>query len=161
MRRLYDADTVSRWQDVIDAEPDFAARVEALFQARKHKTLATLRRDGAPRISGTETAFEDGEVWMGMMPGSMKARDLARDPRLALHSPSVDAPPGNDAGWVGEAKIAGRGVSVERSLDGGPPATWIRVDVNEVVYTHLDAAAQNLVVEAWHTDRGLETHLVQ
>jgi hypothetical protein len=152
---------VSRWQDVVDAAPEFAGRVQELFQARKHKTLATLRRDGSPRISGTESQFEDGEVWLGMMPGSMKALDLARDSRMAMHSPSVDAPPGNDAGWVGEAKIAGHGLAVERSVDGGPPATWIRVDITEVVYTHLDAAAQNLVIEAWHPGRGLETRTRQ
>src|SRR5205809_330300 len=106
-----------RWQEVVAAEPEFAARVEGLFQARKHKTLATLRRDGSPRISGTETQFESGDLWMGMMPGSMKARDLERDARLALHSPSVDAPPGNDAGWPGEAKIAGRGEFVLREVE--------------------------------------------
>jgi len=148
---------VSRWQEVVDAAPEFAARVEALFQARKHKTLATLRSDGSPRISGTETTFEDGDLWMGMMPGSLKAQDLARDPRLALHSPSVDAPPGNDAGWAGEAKIGGRGESVARSVDGGPPATWIRVDVNEVVVTSLDPTADHLVIQSWHPGRGLET----
>jgi len=152
---------VSRWQDVVDAQPAFAARVLELFQSRKHKTLATLRRDGSPRISGTETQFENGDLWLGMMPGSMKALDLARDSRMALHSPSVDAPPGNDAGWAGEAKIAGHGVTVERQMGEGPPATFIRVDITEVVHTHLDAAAQNLVIEAWHPGRGLETHLRQ
>ncbi|HEY1296228.1 MAG TPA: pyridoxamine 5'-phosphate oxidase family protein, partial [Chloroflexota bacterium] len=83
---------MSRWQDVVDTAPEFADRAQRLFQARKHKTLATLRSDGSPRISGTETQFADGDVWLGMMPDSLKARDLRRDPRLALHSPSVDAP---------------------------------------------------------------------
>jgi hypothetical protein len=152
---------MSRWQDVVDAAPEFAERTRALFQARKHKTLATLRRDGSPRISGTETVFEDGDLWLGMMPESLKARDLQRDPRLALHGPSVDAPPGNDAGWSGEAKIAGLGVPVERSFDGGPPATWIRVDITEVVITSLDPTADHLVIEAWHPGRGLETHTRQ
>src|ERR1051326_5281638 len=147
---------MSSWSDIVREVPEFARRVEELFQSRKHKTLATLRKDGSPRISGTETQFEQGELWMGMMPGSMKALDLQRDPRLALHSPSNDAPPGNDAGWLGEAKIAGRGISVERSVDGGPPATWIKVDITEVVWTHLDPAAKYLVVESWHPDRGLE-----
>jgi hypothetical protein len=41
-------------------------------------TLATLRRDGSPRISGTEVEFTDGQVWLGMMPGSLKALDLRR-----------------------------------------------------------------------------------
>jgi hypothetical protein len=147
---------VSRWQDVIDAAPEFAERVQSLFQARKHKTLATLRRDGSPRISGTETEFADGEVGMGMMSGSLKGRDLQRDPRLALHSPSVDAPPGNDAGWLGEAKIAGRAVFVEKS-DGPEDALWVRVDISEVVVTSLDATADHLVIESWHPGRGLET----
>jgi hypothetical protein len=146
---------MSRWQDVVDAAPAFAERVQTLFQARKHKTLATLRGDGSPRISGTETQFETGELWMGMMPESVKARDLRRDARLAIHSPSVDAPPGNDAGWAGEAKIAGRGVAVQRA---GEPADalWIRVDITEVVVTSLDPTADHLVIESWHPDRGFE-----
>jgi Pyridoxamine 5'-phosphate oxidase len=147
---------VSRWQDVVDAAPEFAERVQSLFQARKHKTLATLRSDGSPRISGTETQFEDGEVGMGMMPGSLKGRDLRRDPRLALHSPSVDAPPGDDAGWQGEAKIAGRAVFVEKA-DDPQGAVWVRVDITEVVVTSLDPTADHLVIESWHPGRGLET----
>jgi hypothetical protein len=146
---------MSRWQDVVDAAPEFAARVQMLFQARKHKTLATLRSDGSPRISGTETQFEEGDVWLGMMPESLKARDLRRDARLALHSPSVDAPAGNDAGWAGEAKIAGRGVATRRS-DGPPDASWIRVDITEVVVTSLDPTADHLVIESWHPGRGFE-----
>ena len=147
---------MSRWQDVVDAAPEFAERVQSLFQARKHKTLATLRSDGSPRISGTETQFEDGEVGMGMMPESLKGRDLQRDPRLALHSPSVDAPPGNDAGWLGEAKIAGRAVFVEKG-DGPEGAVWVRVDITEVVVTSLDPTADHLVIESWHPGRGLQT----
>jgi hypothetical protein len=34
--------------------PDFAARVRSRFEAGTNKTLATLRRDGAPRISASE-----------------------------------------------------------------------------------------------------------
>jgi hypothetical protein len=147
---------MSRWQDVVDTAPEFADRAQRLFQARKHKTLATLRSDGSPRISGTETQFADGDVWLGMMPDSLKARDLRRDPRLALHSPSVDAPEGNDAAWAGEAKLAGRGVVGQRS--GGPPeATWVRIDITEVVITSLDPTADHLVIESWHPGRGLQT----
>ena len=153
---------MSRWRDIVEAAPELAARVESLFQARKHKTLATLRRDGSPRISGTETVFLDGELLLGMMPDSLKAKDVQRDGRLALHSPSVDAPPGNDAGWAGEAKIAGVGSFVVRQDDeGGPPATWVRVDVTEVVITSLDPTADHLVIESWHPDRGLEVRTRQ
>jgi len=53
---------MTAWRDVEQAEPGFAARVQALFDAHRHKTIATLRADGAPRISGIEVAFESGEL---------------------------------------------------------------------------------------------------
>lgn len=61
--------------------------VQARFDAHRHKVLATLRRDGSPRISGIEAGFGDWQLWRGMMEGSRKARDLQRDPRLALPTP--------------------------------------------------------------------------
>ena len=64
--------------------------MRARFDAHRHKILGTLRADGSPRLSGIETTFKDGELWLGMMPGSRKVQDLQRDPRLALHSPPVD-----------------------------------------------------------------------
>ncbi len=33
----------------------------------------------------------DGEVTLGMMPGSMKLLDVRRDPRVALDSPTLEA----------------------------------------------------------------------
>ncbi len=44
------------------AEPEFAERVRRLFDAGRHKTIATLRADGSPRISGIECEFTDGEL---------------------------------------------------------------------------------------------------
>src|SRR4051812_8110439 len=121
------ATAMTSWADFAAAEPEFAARVEERFRRQKHMTLATLRRDGSPRISGTEIMFEDGELKLGMMVGSLKARDLSRDGRLALHSPTVDPPPGNDAGWPGEAKIAGRGIDVTPA--DSSDAVWFRIDI--------------------------------
>src|SRR4051794_8234468 len=51
---------VSTWKAFEQAEPGFAARVRTLFEAGRHKTIATLRADGSPRISGVECEFEDG-----------------------------------------------------------------------------------------------------
>src|SRR5829696_773 len=103
---------MTSWSDVAADEPEFAERVRALFDARKHKTLATLRRDGSPRISGIEAEFaDDGELRLGMMPGSVKAADLLRDPRLALHGPTEDPPEDDPSTWRGEAKIAGSAVA--------------------------------------------------
>src|SRR6478609_1858113 len=108
---------MARWKDVEGTEPAFAAKVRALFDAGKHKTLATLRADGSPRISGIEVEFKDGELSFGSMPGARKGSDLVRDPRFALHGPSVDPPEGQPSEWPGEAKVAGRAVLVG-ALDG-------------------------------------------
>src|ERR1700682_2996741 len=68
--------------------PEFASRVRALLSSRKHLTMATLRRDGSPRISGTEVEFAGGQLQIGSLPGAVKALDLRRDPRVAIHGPT-------------------------------------------------------------------------
>ena len=143
------------WHEVEQAEPGFAQRVRSLFEAHRHKTIATLRADGAPRISGIEALFDDGELLFGSMPQSRKGADLLRDPRFALHSATVDPVPGQEAQWPGEAKIAGRALPHVREAD-GPDAAWFRADVTELVHTHLDEAATVLVVEWWTPARGLQ-----
>jgi nitroimidazol reductase NimA-like FMN-containing flavoprotein (pyridoxamine 5'-phosphate oxidase superfamily) len=143
---------MARWADVKAAAPDLADRVEARFAIRKHKTLATLRKDGSPRISGIETVFEDGDIYLGMMPDSRKLDDLGRDPRLALHSPTEDPPLDQPSGWRGEAKIAGRAVDVPTATSAN--AGRIRVDITEVVLTSLNESGTRLVVESWHPGRG-------
>lgn len=82
-----------RWEAVSDAAPDLALAIREHFEGRRHKVLATLRRDGSPRLTGIETTFSDGEVWLGFMPGSRKGTDLRRDPRCSLLS----------QGWLGLA----------------------------------------------------------
>jgi hypothetical protein len=145
---------MTSWKDVEEAEPDFAARVRKSFEAHRHKTIATLRADGAPRVSGIETAFEDGELTFGSMPDARKGADLRRDPRFALHSATVDPPEGEPAGWPGEAKIAGRAVYV-KDLDGDTTGELFRADVEEVVFTSLNEAATKLVIQFWRPGAGL------
>ena len=144
------------WSEVEKAEPEFAAKVRRLFDARKHKTIATLRVDGSPRISGIEAAFTDGELTFGSMPRARKGADLRRDPRFALHSPTSDPPDDDSAAWPGEAKIAGRAYFAQ-VLDGaeGPEGELFRADVDEVVITCLNDEGTLLVVESWHPGRGL------
>jgi hypothetical protein len=135
---------MARWREFATAEPALARQVEERFAIRKHKTLATVRKDGSPRISGIEVEFADGDLFIGMMPGSLKLRDLERDPRLALHSPTEDPVEGH--GWAGEAKLAGVAVAVD--------AGRFRIDITEAVFTHLNEAGNQLVVEAWHPTGG-------
>ncbi len=143
------------WSALAAAEPAFAKRVQAIFDLRKHKTLATLRADGSPRISGIEAEFGDGDVWLGMMPDSMKLRDLQRDPRLAIHAMSDDPPEDRPSAWMGDAKISGRAVPAERPGRQNPPANWFRIDIDDVVLTYVSNPPDSLVIESWHPGRGL------
>ncbi|TCO45274.1 pyridoxamine 5'-phosphate oxidase family protein [Actinocrispum wychmicini] len=142
---------MTAWRDVEQAEPEFAQRVRALFDAHKHKTIATLRADGSPRISGIETVFEDGELGFGSMADARKGADLRRDPRFALHSATVDPVDGAEAQWPGEAKISGRAIAGPVT-DGSDS---FRADIAEVVHTHLNEQATRLVVEWWTPTNGL------
>ena len=147
---------MSRWHDLVAAEPAFAQRVQAIFDSRKHKTLATLRADGSPRISGIEADFAEGDLWLGMMPDSLKLRDLQRDPRMALHGISEDPPEGHPSAWKGDAKISGRAIAAQRPHRPTPPASWFRIDIEEVALTYVSDPPDYLVIESWHPGRGLE-----
>src|SRR5215204_7074659 len=110
---------MASWTEFAAAAPDLAERVRERLDAHKHKTIATLRSDGSPRISGTESELRDGELWIGSMWQALKARDLRRDPRFALHSGS-DEP--DD--WKGDAKLAG----VVEELAGDGKSHTFRLD---------------------------------
>lgn len=139
---------MASWAEFEAARPDFARRARKLLTTRKHLTMASLRRDGSPRISGTEIQFEDGELRIGSMAGALKAKDLLRDGRIAIHGPTHEPTAGGR--WRGEAKIAGRAISMD-SPDGGHR---FRIDLDEVVITHLNPARDRLVIEAWSANRG-------
>jgi pyridoxamine 5'-phosphate oxidase-like protein len=141
---------MAAWKDVEQAEPGFAARVRQLFEAGRHKTIATVRADGSPRISGIECEFADGELRFGSMPGARKGADLRRDPRFALHGPVAHPQEGKEAEWPGEAKIAGRAVLAGDEPDGDQ----FRADISEVVITRLNPEATMLVIESWTPQRG-------
>ena len=145
---------MTAWREVEQAEEEFAHRVRALFDAHRHKTIATLRADGAPRISGIESAFEDGQLVFGSMANARKGADLRRDPRFALHSATVDPVDGSEALWPGEAKISGRAVAVGPITE-GPAGDRFRAEIAEVVHTHLNEQATMLVVEWWTPTHGL------
>jgi hypothetical protein len=144
------------WKDVEQAEPEFAARVRGLFEAGRHKTIATLRADGSPRISGIECEFaDDGELKFGSMTGARKGVDLRRDARFAVHGPAFHPEEGHEAEWPGEAKIAGRAVLAGPIGDGPAGDLLFLADISEVVITRLNPEATLLVIESWTPQRGL------
>lgn len=142
---------MATWREVMESAPGLAQEVRSRFAVGKHATLATLRRDGSPRISGTEVEFTDDHVQLGSMPDALKGRDLRRDPRFALHSPSVDPPEGSPSDWPGEAKLAGRAV-LDGALEGPPDGDRFLLDVTEVVLTRV--VGDQLEICSWHEGRG-------
>jgi hypothetical protein len=137
------------WKDFEQAEPELAAKVRELFGAGRHKTIATIRADGAPRTSGIECEFKDGVLRFGSMAPARKLADLRRDARFALHGPTVHPVEGEEGAWPGEAKVAGRAVP-----EGGPDGESFTADITEVAFTHLNEEASRLVIEWWTPDGG-------
>jgi hypothetical protein len=139
---------MSTWREFEAAAPELAARARALFEAQKHLTIATLRRDGSPRISGIECSFEDGDLWFGSMAGAVKALDLRRDPRFALHCGTGDSArwEGDPKRWPGDAKLSGR--AEERSGDG--ESHRFRAEIEEVVTVRLGGdPPDHLLIDLW------------
>lgn len=147
---------MTSWQEFQRQAPELAEAARRLMDAYKHKVLATLRKDGSPRVSGTEVDRRNGELWLGSMAGAVKALDLRRDPRMAIHVTSAfnDDP----ATWEGDLKLAGRAIEItdprERAAAGQPgdDSHLFRVELSEVVWTR--AEGDELVITAWHADKG-------
>ena len=155
---------MSSWSETEAAAPELAAAVRGRFEAHGMGLMATLRRDGSPRISGIEAKFIDDDLWFGSMPGSRKGTDLARDPRFALHSGSIDPP-----GWQGDAKLSGiaeeivdpvRKEEIFRAMGAADVAVdslLFRADVREVAVTRLTEAGDELTIDFWNESAGVRS----
>jgi hypothetical protein len=149
------------WSDFEADAPELAATVRRRLDAHTHKTLATLRADGSPRISGTEAALRDGELWIGSMWQARKARDLQRDPRFALHSGSDDPPQ-----WKGDAKVAGvaeeitdaaRVAEINGAKAPPGPSHLFRLDVREASVVRLNDEGNGIVIDVWTPGGGVRS----
>ena len=153
---------MATWAEVAASAPELADAARRFFDAHTHKTLATLRRDGSPRLSGIEASFAGGELSFGSMWRSRKALDLRRDPRFALHSGSIDPPE-----WDGDAKVAGRAEEVTdparvealvQARGGEAPAEpWhlFRAEVTELAVVRLGDPRDHLLIELWREGEGV------
>ncbi len=150
---------MATWRQFSDEAPELAAAVRARLEATKHHVLATLRRDGSPRVSGTEVDFSGDDLTVGSMWEAVKARDLQRDGRFALH-----ANPGEGTTMAGgDAKLSG--VAVEVGDDGkrayeehaNPPEPYhlFRLELAEAVLTSLHPEGDRLVIETWRPGQGV------
>jgi hypothetical protein len=165
------ARAMTTWHELHHDAPELAQAVRARFEATGLALLATLRADGSPRISGVEPWFARGELWLGMMWGSRKARDLQRDGRFALHAATADK-----AMTEGDAKVAGRAVEVTDEaavaaarrdfgeINGAEPPPGpmhlFRLDLTEAVrleVVHPDDDTPHMRITTWHPGTGVRT----
>jgi Pyridoxamine 5'-phosphate oxidase len=79
-----------KWSEFEASAPELAELGLAGFREQNLCLVGTLRADGWPRISANEIYLADGELLLGMMPGSRKSRDLERDARITVMTPQCD-----------------------------------------------------------------------
>ena len=114
----------------------------------------TIRRDGTPRISPVETHLVRGHLMVVMIEGTLKARDVARDPRIVLNAPVVDP-----SDPVEELKLRGRALpvddreqraatvdAIERASGWRPRDSWhfLSIDVDDAAYIAWKAGVMEM-----------------
>ena len=155
---------MTTWQVFTDEVPEFAARAEARLRAFTHLTMATIRADGSPRISGNEIRFKNGQAFLAGMLLARRWEDLRRDPRVAIHSGSASAD--EPTTWAGDAKVSGLAREVtdpeelatfagsEKQIPPGPFALFA-IEPTEVTCIGLTSAADAMVIETWKPGQAL------
>jgi hypothetical protein len=153
-----------RWADFERQQPRFAALGREKLARPGVVLVGTVRSDGAPRISPVEPLFWNGDLWLPMGLGTLKARDLRRDPRVLVHSVVTDRD-GSD----GEYKVRGRAIhedepvltarvadAVAAQLGWRPEVGRFhpfRVDVEDVTYVHWDDRTNDQYLSRWPEGR--------
>ena len=95
------------WKTIEEKDPDLAAfGAERLND--KVAYLATVRKDGSPRVHPMTPIIGQGHLFVFMEPTSPKGHDLRRDGRYAIHCGVSD-----NSGESGEFTVSGRAHLVE------------------------------------------------
>jgi hypothetical protein len=152
------------WSDIERTQPRLARLAQERLIEPGVVLVATIRRDGTPRLSPVEPYVLDGDLWLSMMWRSTKARDLLRDPRILVHSVIISRD-----GAEGEFKIRGTSRAehdpavqrryadaVASSLGWNPqPGRFhlFAVDIDHVSYISYDAPTGDQHVAMWPPNR--------
>jgi hypothetical protein len=151
-----------RWSEFEQLEPRLADLGRTMLGDPGVVLVASIRRDGSPRLSPVEPLFWDGELWLSMGWRTRKADDLQRDSRVLVHSIVT-----NREGTAGEYKVRGRVVPTEdlalqrayadvvSSELGWQPEPGrfhlFRIDVDDVTFIRWDSATNDQYVSRWPT----------
>ncbi len=99
------------WDQFGEAAPELAAFGEQQLR-RGVAYLATIRRDGSPRVHPVTPILGGGRLFIFMEPTSPKGKDLRQDARYALHSLIVD-----QSGSEGEFSVRGTATPMDDRAD--------------------------------------------
>ena len=100
------------WQEFAQQDPELAALGQQRLDRHGLVMLATLRKNGWPRISPVEPLFFNGQLYLGMMWRSQKALDLLRDARCTIHNAVSDR-----HATEGEFKVYGHALNIIDRLE--------------------------------------------
>lgn len=99
---------MATWGGFAEADPELAAFGVSRFESTQVAYLATVRKDGSPRVHPFTPIIGGGRLFVFMEPTSPKGHDLRRDGRYALHSLVSD-----QDGTSGEFAISGQAMLVD------------------------------------------------
>jgi hypothetical protein len=153
-----------RWADFELQQPRFAALGREKLGGPGVVLVGTVRKDGSPRISPVEPLFWNGDLWLSMGLGTMKARDLYRDPRILVHSVVT-----NRDGGDGEFKVRGRAVpeaapelnarvadAIAANLGWRPEVGHFhlfRIELDDATFIHWDDRNNDQYLSRWPEGR--------
>jgi hypothetical protein len=134
-----------RWRDFASSDPILAEHVEARLR-RAPSYLATVRRDGGPRVHPVgPLILRDGSLVVVMYPTSPKGHDLRRTGRYALHCGVEDS-----SGGGGEVLLSGIAVEAAPSeSDRVSGYVAFELLVGDVLATRYEGDAQLPVRTRW------------
>jgi hypothetical protein len=148
------------WSALEQRQPALAELGRRRLTAPGVVLVATIRRDGTPRLSPVEPYLMAGQLLLSMLWRSRKAQDLLRDPRVLVHSIITSRD-----GGEGEFKVRGTAQvindvevqqryadAVARDL-GWRPTTGrfhlFAVDIGHVTHIRYDDATGDQYVATW------------
>jgi hypothetical protein len=164
---------MATWTEFVREAPGVAAIAERQLTATSLMMLATLRRDGFPRISpvepvvdGDDLVLHDGYLYFGSMGGSTKSLDLRRDPRCGLHTATTDKGIADgDVKLWGRARELVDGGELERFADETyermgwrpEPGTFHVFLIDLLGASSVQVRGDVMVVETWRPGEGTTT----
>jgi hypothetical protein len=152
------------WANFEAAVPLLAAQGRELIERFRFVLVGTIRNDGTPRISPVEAHIVRGHLMLVMITGTLKARDLLRDPRILVNSPITHPDAPNT-----EFKLRGRVVeirdqalreaaahAIEAASGWRPPEGWhfFAIDIEDATFLAWQSGVLHMA--RWNRDRGLD-----